>query len=102
MCHTWSTRTISTFRLRSEQGVPGLIAFLGIIVSTVAYTVSAWRRTDEVGRGLLVAGMRATIALLVHGLFDAELYFSTLAPLVFLAPALLLWVASGIKSSRTQ
>ena len=79
-----------------EQGVPGLIAFLGIIVSTVAYTVSAWRRTDEVGRGLLAAGYAATIALLVHGLFDAELYFSTLAPLVFLAPALLLWVASGM------
>ncbi|MCB0134103.1 MAG: O-antigen ligase family protein, partial [Caldilineaceae bacterium] len=79
-----------------EQGVPGLIAFLGIIVSTVAYTVSAWRRTDEVGRGLLAAGYAATIALLVHGLFDAELYFSTLAPLVFLAPTLLLWVASGM------
>ena len=79
-----------------EQGVPGLIAFLGIIVSTVAYTVSAWRRTDVVGRGLLAAGYAATIALLVHGLFDAELYFSALAPLVFLAPSLLLWVASGM------
>lgn len=79
-----------------EQGVPGLIAFLGIIASTVAYTLNAWQRTDGIGRGLLAAGYAATAALLVHGLFDAELFYSLFAPLVFLAPALLLWVASGM------
>ena len=79
-----------------EQGVPGLIAFVGIFAAAVLYTVNAWQRTDRTGRALFAAGYAATAALLVHGLFDAELYFSPLAPLVFLAPALLLWSASSV------
>ena len=79
-----------------EQGVPGLIAFVGIFAAAVLYTVNAWQRTDRTGRALFAAGYAATAALLVHGLFDAELYFSPLAPLIFLAPALLLWSASSV------
>ena len=79
-----------------EQGVPGLIAFVGIFAAAVLYIVNAWQRTDRTGRALFAAGYAATAALLVHGLFDAELYFSPLAPLVFLAPALLLWSASSV------
>ncbi len=79
-----------------EQGVLGLVAFLGIMTSAVAYTITAWRRTDAVGRVLLAAGYAALTALLVHGLFDAELFYSLLAPMIFLAPALLVLVASGM------
>ena len=79
-----------------EQGVPGLIAFVGIFAAAVLYSANAWQRADRTGRALLAAGSAATAALLVHGLFDAELYFSLLAPIVFLAPALLLWSASSV------
>ncbi len=79
-----------------EQGVPGLIAFVGIFAAAVLYSANAWQRADRTGRALLAAGYAATAALLVHGLFDAELYFSLLAPIVFLAPALLLWSASSV------
>jgi hypothetical protein len=35
-------------------------------------------------------------AFLVHGLFEAELYFGALAGLVFFPPALLLWSAASV------
>lgn len=79
-----------------EQGVPGLIAFAGIFAAAVLYSANAWQRADRTGRALLAAGYAATTALLVHGLFDAELYFSPLVPLIFLAPASLLWSASSV------
>lgn len=79
-----------------EQGVPALLAWLGLMAATAVYAARALRFADNQGRALLIAGLAALSVLLVHGLFEAELYFGPLAALVFLAPALLLWVAASV------
>lgn len=79
-----------------EQGVPALLAWFGLIAATLVYAFGALRRADHDGRAMLIAGFAAIAALLMHGLFEAELYFGALAALVFLPPALLLWSAASV------
>jgi O-antigen ligase len=79
-----------------EQGVPALLAWLGLMAATAVYAARALRVADNQGRTLLIAGFAALTVLLVHGLFEAELYFGPLAALVFLPPALLAWSAASV------
>lgn len=79
-----------------EQGVPALLAWLLMIGAVVGYAAPLLRFADQMGRVLVIGGMAAVAAGLVHGLFEAELYFSVLAPLVFFAPATLLWSAAAV------
>ena len=79
-----------------EQGAPALLAWLTLIVAAAIYALGALRIADSLGRVLLIAGFAALTGLLVHGLFDAELYFGSLAALVFYPPAMLLWIAASV------
>ncbi len=79
-----------------EQGVPALLAWLGLVIAVTIYAVGALRIADRVGRTLLVGGFAALAAFLVHSLFEADLYFSALGGLVFYPLAALLWIAATI------
>lgn len=85
-----------------EQGAPALLAWLVLAGATVMYAWGALRVADRLGRALLVAGLASLSAFLVHGLFEAELYFSALAGLVFYAPAVLLWSASSVYTAAAD
>lgn len=79
-----------------EQGVPALLAWLLMIGAVFGYAAPLLRFADGMGRALLLGGVAAVTAGLVHGLFEADLYYSALAPLVFVAPAALLWSATTV------
>lgn len=79
-----------------EQGAPALLAWLGLVTAVVLYAAGAMRIAPYASRALLIGGYAALAALLAHSLFEAELYFSVLGGLVFLAPALLVWIAASI------
>lgn len=68
-----------------EQGVVGAIAMVGLLLATLLRALAAWGAADRTQRLLLAAGVASVTAVIVHGLFDAELYVSALAPLIFLA-----------------
>lgn len=72
-------------QLTLEQGAPGLLAF------TIGITGLLWASRQAIRQQPLVLGATVgLLALLGHGWFDAELYSSYLAPLLFLPVALLL------------
>jgi hypothetical protein len=85
-----------------EQGMPALLAVGGACHSDLLYTLGALRIADRSGRVLLMAGCASLATLLVHGLFDAELYVSTLGGLTFFAPAALLWSAAAIYATASE
>jgi O-antigen ligase len=65
-----------------EQGAPGLVAFLWLSVTGVSAVMRAsLGRVQD--RWFECAALASMVTLLVHGLVDAELYASTLAPLTF-------------------
>ncbi len=80
--------------LALEQGVAALFAWLGLIATTVTYAVAALRVAGRATRIFLIGGLAGLGAFLVHSLFEAELFYSSLAAFVFFTPALLLWIAS--------
>lgn len=82
-----------------EQGAPALLAWLLMTGAIVGYGASVLRLADDNGRTLLIGGMAAVTAGVVHGLFEADLYYSALAPLVFWAPAALLWSATSVAAA---
>lgn len=79
-----------------EQGVPALLAWLGLVVAVISYAGGALLIADRVGRTLLVGGFAALTVFLVHSLFEADLYFSALGGLVFYPLVALLWIAATI------
>lgn len=85
-----------------EQGVPALLAWLLMIGALFGYAAPLLRFADEIGRTLLLGGIAAVTAGLVHGLFEADLYYSGLAPLFFVAPAALLWCAATVAATVTD
>jgi tetratricopeptide (TPR) repeat protein len=76
-----------------EQGLPGLIAYICLAATAVANLMQAYRRR-RVYSALLAPVAASLVALYVHGLLDAGLYVSKLAPLVFL-PIGAAWVAAA-------
>ena len=66
-----------------EQGLPGMIAF-GFLVGTAAWSLRKGFHSGAAPRSLIAGGAAALVALCVHGLVDAGLYVSRLAPLVAL------------------
>jgi O-antigen ligase len=85
-----------------EQGVPALLAWMGLIVATSVYAFGALRNADYAGRVILIASFASLTAFLVHGLFEAELYFGALAGLVFFPPTLLLWSAASVYGQAAE
>lgn len=79
-----------------EQGIPGLVAFLCLVAGTAAILLLALGRGTPGRRDLAAGSLAALVALLVHGFFDAGLYASRLAPLLFVP----LWVAWPLRPRR--
>lgn len=81
-----------------EQGVPGLIAYLCLAATAVASLIQAYqrRRVPSAQIGAIAASLAA---LYVHGLVDAGLYVSKLAPLVFL-PIAAAWAVAPPTRAR--
>jgi cytochrome c-type biogenesis protein CcmH/NrfG len=83
-----------------EQGVPGLIAYLCLAATAVASLMQAYqrRRVPSAQIGAVAASLAA---LYVHGLVDAGLYVSRLAPLVFL-PIAAAWAVATPTHARAD
>jgi len=79
-----------------EQGMPALLAWLGLVVAVIAYAAGALRVADRAGRTLLISALAALTVFLVHSLFEADLYFSALGGLVFYPLVVLLWCSAAI------
>lgn len=80
-------------QVAAEQGLPGLIGFVGMIISTGGLAL-LWLRFGHAHERQLAAGaLAALIALLVYGVTDAELFVGLLVPLLFLPFALLIGCA---------
>jgi hypothetical protein len=67
-----------------EQGLLGLIAFAGIVAGASWKIFIAYRSDRRAVHWFCTATLAALLALLIHGLVDATLYISSLAPLLFL------------------
>jgi putative inorganic carbon (HCO3(-)) transporter len=76
-----------------DLGIPGLIAYLAVLIDAFALLAAALRRRDLTGSGFGEDGLRwglaagavgGLVAMLVHGLVDAALWRSR--------PAFLVWV----------
>jgi tetratricopeptide (TPR) repeat protein len=83
-----------------EQGVPGLIAYLCLAATAVVSLIQAYqrRRVPSAQIGAIAASLAA---LYVHGLVDAGLYVSKLAPLVFL-PIAAAWAVAPPARARAD
>lgn len=73
-----------------QQGVPGLIAFLCLATGAAALLILSLAEGTPGQRRLAAGALAALAAILVHGLVDAGLYASRLAPLVLL-PVVVAW-----------
>ena len=67
-----------------EQGLPGAIAFLGMMTAGVYAMWDGHTKLAGSARLFCITTLASLVALLVHGLFEAELYVGPLAPLLFL------------------
>ncbi len=70
-----------------EQGLPGLIAFLGLLALAWAAVADRSGRAADGWRWAAAAGLTA---LMVHGVADAGIYTSYLAPVLFVPAGLAL------------
>lgn len=70
-------------QLAVEQGLPGLLAFLWLVGSALQRLIvgAMHERSASVSR---LAALASLVALLAHGMLDAQLFVSPLVPLVFL------------------
>ncbi len=82
-----------------EQGLPGLAAFLGLVAA--CWVAIADRREGDADGPRLAAAAGLT-ALMVHGVADAGIYTSYLAPVLFLPIGLALGTARPATSARVS
>lgn len=75
-------------QLALEQGAPALVAFAIVLAGLLWLS-----RRQLAGQPLVLGATVGLLALLVYGWFDAELYSSALAPLLFLPVA---YLAQGV------
>jgi putative inorganic carbon (HCO3(-)) transporter len=66
-----------------EQGLPGLIAF-GCMAAATLWMAARALRPGRAANVLVCGAIAALVALLLHGLVEAELYATALTPLLFL------------------
>ena len=83
-----------------EQGLPGLLLILLLLALAVANLV---RHARTHGPSLFfLAAVASLVALVVHGLFDAGLYASRLAPFVFVPFAFALGLTTDDRPATTE
>lgn len=87
-----------------EQGLPGLIGFLGIMSAILVGLLQNYRRAPTSLRPFYLSAWVSNVVLLVYGLFDAELYASPGTALMFapLGFALPLLIGRQYKGRRTS
>lgn len=67
-----------------EQGIPGLLLFLCLVVTTLSVLVTTYRRCGPNSRLFCLTTLSSFVAALVYGFLDAELYATVMAPMLFL------------------
>lgn len=67
-----------------EQGLPGIIAFIGLVGAAALSLSKALRSGDATMRKASAIGIATLSAMMVHGLTEAELYASPFVLLTFL------------------
>ncbi|MCB0110127.1 MAG: O-antigen ligase family protein, partial [Caldilineaceae bacterium] len=72
-----------------EQGLPGLIGWVGMSLSALGLGVLWLHEGTQQGRLCAAGALAAQIALLIYGATDAELYVGIFVPFLFLPAALL-------------
>jgi O-antigen ligase len=87
-----------------EQGLPGLMAFLGIAIALVIALLTTYPKASIQSRIFYLAAIADLATVLTYGLLDAELYASPLMPLLFLpfGVALLLYQAHHRRRQATS
>lgn len=66
-----------------EQGVPGLVAFLWLVLPILGSLIVTYQRTGTYSRLFCLAAITALVAALFYGLLDAELYATLTLPIIF-------------------
>jgi O-antigen ligase len=73
----------------TEQGIPGLLIFVTLIVAVLLYFEAAYHRQDSMkGKNLVMALACCFLALLINNMFSDLLEADKLGPLFFLCMAL--------------
>jgi tetratricopeptide (TPR) repeat protein len=67
-----------------EQGMPGLLAFLGMTLPLLSNVVNTYRNAGPYSRWFCLATIAALLASLSYGLLDAELYATPMVLVMFL------------------
>ena len=67
-----------------EQGTPGALALVGMVVGAVGLARHAARQPDRQSQVVGVCGLAAVVIGVAHGLLDSELYASVWVPIFFL------------------
>lgn len=67
-----------------EQGVPGLLAFLGMVLPLLGMLVTTYRASSPYTRPFCLSAMTALLAVVSYGFLDAELYATALVVVLFM------------------
>ena len=89
-------------QLAIEQGVPGLLAFVTMVLVAILGLIDVYRHGNQQQRIYSIATFASLTAILWHGLVEAELYAHLLRPFLFLPfgfSLILLW--GGTKPQMT-
>ena len=70
-------------QIATEQGVPGLMIFLTMVVASSWALLQALRNRNTLAYSAGLVTSAALIGLLVCGMFDSEIYVSGLVPILF-------------------
>lgn len=66
-----------------EQGLPGLVAFLGMILPLLGILVITYRASTTYARWFCLAAITALLAVVTYGFLDAELYATSMVVVLF-------------------
>lgn len=70
-------------QLALEQGLPGLLAFLGMVLPLLGMLVITYRAGSPYARRFCLAAITALLAVVSYGFLDAELYATSLVVVLF-------------------
>lgn len=66
-----------------EQGIPGLVAFLGMILPMLSILVITYRASTLYARCFCLSAITALLAVVTYGFLDAELYATSMVVVLF-------------------
>jgi len=85
-----------------EQGLPGLIALAVMIIFTILGLINVYQQGNSLIRIYCVATFAMLIAMLGHGMVEAEIYVYFLLPIIFLPFGLALALLLGETSKQSM